>query len=443
MTDIYLRKEEFGGVLFAETSGRVRYFSEYDYNLTEKIARGLTNNEIVCRLKEEGKKINNPSAIVEDLDRIRKELKRHAKWGGYGKSNKDESPELRIPTLSAPLDLHWEVTGKCQLKCKHCYNESGEKQAHPPLSKIVSVISELEKYKLRSVVLSGGEPLLRRDILEIIKAIRPITNELVLATNAAISNEHIIGEISQLIDAVNISVDSAEASVFDGFRGVDGTFEQTLKGLRSFVKHGVTVVAQTVIFKENVEKLDLLANLLLNEGVRYWSVRMPVRSGYCNDNTEEFMDIEQSIKYEDEFQALKKKYSKSFDRIDIGNSFTWSHCTKFKYQVNHDQIVSCAAGTIKATLRSDGRLVPCPLFSGTNFASNPVWEGNFINEWRESDCMNKMRNIRLRNISPCNTCGHIDDCSLGCRAKAYLSGDLEGCDPDCMFGRINNNSAFI
>lgn len=433
MKNIFFRKEDFGGILF-DSKSMIFLNRVYSEILIAK-SKKMSNDEIktyICSIFN----VEDASLIDYDISIIDDAIKNIGTSDNSQYILKEKSREF-IPTISCPIDLHWEITSKCNLKCHHCYNNSNSHGINPCYENIKGVINELKKYRMRSIVISGGEPMIRDDIFKILEDVRPLTMELILSTNGVLLNKEKIDKIYEHIDTVNISFDAASKKDMELFRGVDGIFEKVLSTVRLLRKTDMNIVAQTVISRLNFNKLKELAELLLNEGVKNWSVRLPVRVGQYNNHTDTFLSIDEAIKQEENFKNLYSDYSHLFDSINIGNSFVWSYKEDYIPFDNKDRIVNCAAGVIMAALRADGRLIPCPLFGDSDYSSEPVWGGHFIEQWKSSPCLEKMRNLHLHDIYPCNKCGHLKICSLGCRAKAFLSGKISNPDPDCNYSNLS------
>jgi len=119
----------------------------------------------------------------------------------------------------------------------------------------------------------------------------------------------------------------------------------------------------------------------------------------------------------------------------MGTKYSWSSDSCSTKQQS-DRLITCAAGTIMAALLADGSLAPCPLFSGTDFKSAPIWNSSLSDTWSNADCFKKMRSISLREISTCYECCNSIFCgpNVGCRARAYMEfGTIYAPDPDCGY----------
>jgi radical SAM protein with 4Fe4S-binding SPASM domain len=149
----------------------------------------------------------------------------------------------RCRGFSAPEEVDLKPTLKCNLKCRMCFqrklsDEYRSRMYRSELSteRYLSLIEELAGMGTRRVhVVGGGEPLLRRDILEIMSAVKRFGMEGVLTTNGTLFTEDLIREIVRCgWDVVMFSVDGPNADVYEDIRGVSGSFDRVYSSMKSF-----------------------------------------------------------------------------------------------------------------------------------------------------------------------------------------------------------------
>ena len=436
MQSLLLRREPFGGVLAQRNGTKVKLLNHTGFEITYGIAKGWQDCEIINHTKSKFE-ISDIDLVKDDIKKFRQMVSNVEDWASdenFWEDSQESKEPYSIPTLSAPLDLFWEVTRRCNLHCHHCYNDSTMNGYDPSLGQIHSIVDELSSIKLRSIVITGGEPLMRKDLKTIVEWLRPITSNLTLATNGTLIDEHNAAWLSEMIDVVNLSIDAGNKLAYEKFRGRRGTFDKCIRGLRLLVRKNIPVIIQTTISRFNIDSLEEIANLAIEEGAKGWIVRSPVFSGRAIQNEGDFLSRDELVKKESILSEIRAQYQSKFEELGIGVNFMWSYQEPYSYIQRKDRIISCAAGTVNAVLMADGTLAPCPLFSGTDFKSKVVWNNNFLKEWRFAQCMQTMRSLRLSQIPLCLHCTHFKEkCSAGCRAKAYLNGDLYLPDPDCGY----------
>ena len=137
----------------------------------------------------------------------------------------------------------WNLVRRCNLTCKHCYSISGDVDFPGELStsEIFRVMDDLKSFRVPVLILSGGEPLLRRDIFEISQRARAMRFYVGLSSNGTLVDATTADRIRDTgYDYVGISLDGMRAT-HDRFRGKPGAFDAALRGLRLLRDRGVKV----------------------------------------------------------------------------------------------------------------------------------------------------------------------------------------------------------
>ena len=142
-----------------------------------------------------------------------------------------------------PKWIAWEITRRCNLKCVHCRSSSElEVQGHPDFSldEAKRVLDDIHSYADPVMVLSGGEPLLRKDVFDIASYGTGLGMRMCLATNGTLVNEEVCRNIKESgIKMVSLSLDGSTAEVHDNFRNQPGAFDGTMNAIRLFNEHGI------------------------------------------------------------------------------------------------------------------------------------------------------------------------------------------------------------
>jgi MoaA/NifB/PqqE/SkfB family radical SAM enzyme len=176
----------------------------------------------------------------------------------------------------APLMFYYEVTQACDLVCEHCRASAQENPAPDELASEQSqaLIDQIATFPKRpTLVLTGGDPLKRPDIYDLIRhavgaglqvALTPSATPL--ATYDAFQAAHQAG-----VRRLGISLDGADAAIHDKFRGWPGSFERTLGMLDDAKRLGMAVQVNTSITRWNYHQIDAIAELLEARGIAMWS----------------------------------------------------------------------------------------------------------------------------------------------------------------------------
>jgi AdoMet-dependent heme synthase len=344
-----------------------------------------------------------------------------------------------------PYVISWNLTYRCNLACEHCYLDAGlVKKVNTKnfldrtelgTEECFIVIDKIKEFAPESVtILTGGEPLLRRDILEIIRYASSQKLWVVIGTNGVLISKQLAGQLKECgARGMALSLDSLEAERHDAFRAVKGAWNNTVKGAKILHEAGFPFIIQTTIGKHNAGEIQEIASFAYNElQAKVWNLYFLVQTGrgaYVSDISED--------EYEKILGTLAQ-IQKDYNSKMMVNAKCAPHFVRTLFESDPESPFlktftsgagGCPAGTHYMGIRPNGDVTPCPYL--------PVFAGNLRNEsfqniWQNSDLFN---NIRLRNTlgGRCGECEFQPHCG-GCRARAYgVTGDYMAEDPLCNY----------
>jgi radical SAM protein with 4Fe4S-binding SPASM domain len=183
-------------------------------------------------------------------------------WLRYGKTGSGERGGEVVPKTASqrrPIVV-WNITRACNLKCVHCYNDSGACKADDELStdEAKGVLDDLVQFGVPSVLFSGGEPLMRPDLFELIGYAVERGMRAVISTNGTCITDEMAKRIKHHgVSYVGISLDGI-GQVNDRFRGVSGAFERAVAGIKNCQDAGVRIGLRLTLTGKNVQDLESL-----------------------------------------------------------------------------------------------------------------------------------------------------------------------------------------
>ncbi len=161
------------------------------------------------------------------------------------------------PFLSAPTTVDLFLTRACNLKCCHCFAEGGSPlKGELSHDEWLSIFDQLEQMGVLQVRLTGGEPFMRRRILELLEFLGTKRFQKLLVTNGTMLNDKIVGILTKSDIVPTVSLDGATAEVHDAFRGVPGAFQRTLRGITSLHRSGIMYGLNTCVHTENIGQIE-------------------------------------------------------------------------------------------------------------------------------------------------------------------------------------------
>jgi len=316
----------------------------------------------------------------------------------------------------AGLGLHIlevEITNRCNLNCKHCYNRDYQIQ-DLPLQDIKELIDLAQKNKVSKFVFSGGEAALHPKFTEISKYLKTIQGEtkFIVQSNGYIANVPI-----EIIKAFNVVHLSFEIDDDCGVRKI--SIQDTTSLAKRLMQSGIYTYFFATVHTGNIGHIDRLVSLANNCGIDIgFNLCLSVKH-HDNLSLSETQRIAVIRKLHDLYQQKKiLRFSSPFVSI-LENK------KSIPYNGNKG---GCTAGIAACVVLPNGDVCPCPFF---RIKAGNVYEEPFEKIWMESDTFKELRKRYLFD-EPCGSCEFLSYCS-GCRARAFKeTGKLTGADPECV-----------
>ncbi len=327
-----------------------------------------------------------------------------------------------------PSVISWNVTGRCNLRCKHCYiDASTAMPGELSTAEALRILGEIAEVNRETVlILSGGEPLCRCDVDELVARAAALGMTPVLGTNGTLLTVERARALTERgLAGVGISLDSLVPSRHDEFRGLKGAWRATIGGIDCARRAGLDVQIQMTLTRDNLEELPQVVRFSRAVGARVLSVFFLV----CTGRGQGLVDLTP-----DEHEcALRFLLGERGDGVMIRPRCAPTF-RRLLAQVKPDSILlksdagRCLAGKSYCRITPDGAVTPCPYMPVT---AGRLREHPFGEIWRSAPLLEALRNPVLRGR--CGNCEYRDLCG-GCRARAFASsGDALAEDPWCTY----------
>ncbi len=282
-----------------------------------------------------------------------------------------------IPSLRY---LEFQITDRCNLRCRHCYIGDGLHQ-DLPLEKIFKVLKEFEEIQGLRLLLSGGEPLLHPHFWKINEILREYPFRSILLSNGTLITKETAKKLR--VHEVQISLDGMKEG-HESIRG-EGTFEKTLQAIDHLQEANIRVSVATMIHRRNLKEFDKLASLIQSKNIREWNVDVPCIAGRMEENKDFWVSPSEAGPY------LQYGYGGGL----------------------HSSEKNATCGAHLCAILPSGHVAKCGLFSQDPVGS--VDEGLRV-------CWERIPRIQLKELT-CN-CPEMEECRGGCRFRAKLQGDI-------------------
>jgi len=197
-------------------------------------------------------------------------------------------PELSADMASYRFDerpflVFWEVTRACALACRHCRAEA-QSRPHPDQldeQAAMKLVRQLTELRPPMLILTGGDPLMRPDVLKLAREASDLGLRVALSPSATALLEK--ADFSEFIDAgikrISLSLDGATRETHDRFRGVKGTFDRTIKAVQKAHAAGLSVQINTTLTRGNIDEFPEFRDLMFVLKPAMWSVFLVVPTG--------------------------------------------------------------------------------------------------------------------------------------------------------------------
>ena len=328
------------------------------------------------------------------------------------------SPNADKQEKFVPLVLSWNVNRQCNLKCPHCYINATDKKPINELTteeakNLIDQICEVSKPLL---ILSGGEPLLRPDIYELIRYGASKGLKMGLGSNGSLIDDAAAKKLKEAgIETVSISLDSHIPEQHDEFRGVKGSWEKAVNAIKALRKNGVLVQVNTTLTQQNYDQIDDIMSLAESIGVENFHLFFLVPTG----RGVKIADISPA-KYESMIKTTFAKASRH--KLNVRPS-----CAPQFMRIAKDMgldmsrwIRGCIAGLYYCRVYPNGDITPCPYLP---IKLGNIREKTFKEIWFNAEMFKILRDFDALK-GKCGECEHRTICG-GCRARAYgLSSDF-------------------
>jgi len=336
--------------------------------------------------------------------------------------------------MAAPHLISWNLTRRCNLACGHCYLDAVQRKSDAgdelTLPEVVRVVDEIAEFAPGAMlVLTGGEPLLRRDLDDIIEHTAGMGLMPVVGTNGILLDAARARRLRERGAAgVGISLDSTTPEFHDRLRGHDGAWQGALDGMRAARDAGIGVLMQATLFEENRRQLAGFADLAAEVGAMALNFFFLVCTGRGVTQTDlsgqayeeclrDILALQQA-RPNPMIRARCAPYARRMLGLHAGESAPgyaeWSS--------------ACLAGRRYLRIGPKGEVTPCPYIPD---ASGSVRWQPLREIWETGAAF-----VRLRGEMPDGKCGACDyriSCG-GCRARALATtGELMAEDGKCNY----------
>jgi radical SAM protein with 4Fe4S-binding SPASM domain len=309
--------------------------------------------------------------------------------------------------IPPPSYVLWDCTRRCNLRCAHC---GASKETYPQelsTAQILPAVDELAAMRTGMFAVTGGEPLLRADLLDVLAHARSKGLKTGIASNGFFLDEKTADRIRDAgVHSVQISLDGPEP-VHNRIRGNPESFGRAVRAIELILRRRIPVVsAATTVTSENLDQLDALHGILRRTGIGMWrlAVVMPIGRARTADTA---LDGGRLVS----LFGFVQRHDRKGMRIYLGENLT--HLGAWEQTLRGGPVV-CPVGFLALCIGVDGHVRGCPEMPDTpSNREGSILEQPLSEIWRRGFGRYRRREI-LAADSDCSGCGWKHDCYGGC-----------------------------
>lgn len=365
----------------------------------------------------------------------------HGKQGGMGPQSgamkmpatlEDGSPTCRL--------IAWEVTRSCNLACKHCRAEAHTEPYPGELDtqEAKALIDTFPQVGNPIIIFTGGDPMMRADLYELIEYATSLGLRCVLSPNGTLITEENAAQIRESgIQRCSISIDGPSAELHDEFRGVAGAFEQSMRGINYLKQQGVEFQINTTVTRDNLPYFKDIFKLCEDLGAAAWHIFLLVPTGRASELGTQVISAEEYEEVLNWFYDFRKTTSMHLKAT----------CAPHYYRIMRQRAKEeglavtpdnfgmdamtrgCLGGIGFCFISHVGQVQPCGYLE---LNCGNIRETPFPEIWRKSKYFQQFRTPEEYD-GKCGHCEYHKVCG-GCRARGFtMSGSHMAEEPLCSY----------
>lgn len=339
--------------------------------------------------------------------------------------------------IGFPSHPVWEVSAACNLRCIHCH-ASGGQPAPDELNtqegkRLLDDLAQVDEFRI--MVYTGGEPLMRPDIFDLMDHSHKLGFVNLLATNATLIDEATARRLRQVgVVGAAVGLDGPTAETHNRIRNAPDAFQRAMAGIQALKRAGILIQINVTAMAHNVDVIaeliefsdDLHASLLLMYQLATIGRGREISTASLNQaDNEQFLRL----------LAEKQRSTRAIIEPVVGPQY-WPYLLERRgltgdlwLRMAEMVFHGCVAGGGLAYIKPNGDVWPCP-FVEVNCGN--VRQRPFIEIWRDSPVLDDLRRREERLTGQCGDCRYNAICG-GCRGRAWaLTGDYLAADPSCF-----------
>jgi radical SAM protein with 4Fe4S-binding SPASM domain len=331
----------------------------------------------------------------------------------------------------------WEMTSACNLQCIHCHVSGGERTSDEltteEAKRLIDQLAEVSEFRM--MAFTGGEPLMRDDLFELLAYAQALGFTNTLATNATLVDDVVARELRRCGVVIGaVSLDGCDAATHDFVRNRSGAFEAALQGMKSLRRAGIPLHINITAMEYNMDQLDPMMDLVdeLRAAILIIYQLVPLGRGRGIESaTLDLSANERLVR----FMTKAQSHARAIIEPVAGPQY-WPFLLQQAgirggplLHLAETVFHGCSAGRGFVYIKPNGEVWPCPFLE---VSCGNVRETPFSHIWATSPTLEDLRRRDERLKGSCGECEYRRLCG-GCRGRSWaVTGDYLAEDPSCF-----------
>ena len=323
--------------------------------------------------------------------------------------------------------ISWNTTNACNMYCAHCYRDAGCRASEElSTAEAKKMLGEIAKAGFKIMIFSGGEPLMRPDIVELVQTAADLGMFPVFGSNGTLLTPELAAKLKAAgCRGFGISLDSMDREKHDKFRAFPGAWDGAVRGMKICREAGIPFQIHTTVMDWNQDEIEDITDFAIELGAKAHHFFFLVPTGRAKTIEEESLRAEQ-------YESVLTRIMKKQEQVDIELKPTCApQFLRIAAELGQKSRFhrGCLAGLSYCIVSPRGKVQPCAYL---NMELGDVRETPFDEIWAKNPVLQKLRTLDYSG--GCGTCGYKRACG-GCRARAayYHDGDYMAEEPWCLY----------
>ena len=330
-----------------------------------------------------------------------------------------------------PVQVVWETTLRCNLKCLHCGSSAGNARPNElSTEEGIKLCKDLAELNAKEVCLMGGEPFLRKDWPIHAKTVKDFGMKLLFISNGFNNNKRIIPMLRKLEPyGVSASLDGGKAETHDYIRGVKGSFDKVMEFITLARDADLPTTIITTVSKLNFKELPLIKDIIFGRGIA-WQIQVATPEGrfpmkYALSK-EEYYAVALFI------ADMQRKYTKGELPVIGAHCFGY-HSRYIPCLGLYPEFMGCQAGITILSIKSDGDVIGC-LATPDEYIEGNIREKSIIDIWNDPNAFAYNRKFKIEDLGEnCKGCKYAETCKGGCMGFSIAFTGKPHNHPYCFY----------